>query len=580
MHAINEITGKQPSGGIQLWATHPLLSGPQLPTILKQIDPEHTDSLQPILAWGDQPEMRSSWGALIRLVASKIPSDAPMSASEKGMLVQAKIKQSVSAFSMAREEFDEHGSWHGTTNSTSHSITNSVQAYVKELIQAVSGNAFALREESGQKLFQTISWFLFLQDVADNPRYTPHDYRHALVVARWMADIAQKEPAVLNSLIERYQCSKAQALALLQLAGLMHDCGYPFMADRVECSGEALQQQTHPALTKATHAPVGGMMFHVMVKPVLSQLLADSGVNAGAAVCHEMVRAIHLHSSDDPSSTNEDVTQISTQGGGIYQVRDEAQLLAVSAQLNMLGDPVTRVKLYQPTDNQVAHLRKILPADVRITHTAKPLPPGRAIDWQCIGDRGLMTPCVKVDRQHIPMAYMVMLADNLDMTCARLGNVQGSSVYGRALLQFHSVEALQSDLNALGKAVRDFYDHRTEYSDQDKWPALPEAVIVDVCASSKQDIDFLAGLLSVAKVVLETGEPADKIIVQLQPLPAWFKEQDISMEAVEKQMRFHVDRLEHALSFLVDAPNVEVRWPHRLFAEPSHPEAQLARAAN
>lgn len=549
------------AGGIQLWAEHPLLVRENLPGILEQIQPESTNGLRPILQWSSSSNMRDQWSALSKLIESKMPEDAPLSTAEKELLIQEKINSSIENFAAPCAEFDNQ----------------SVQTYVVRLINEVAGHDFAVRGALGRQLFQTMSWALFLQDVADNPRYNPHDYRHAMVVARWMADLARAEPQLLDAFTERYACSRTQALALIQLSGLLHDCGYPFMADSVEPSGEPSKNPAHPVLTKATHAAVGGLMFHVLVQPALSRLLADSGVTSSQGLCREMMRAIHLHSSDTPSRHDTDAMQVSTVGGGIYQVSDESALVDLSQKLSAMGDPISRVKLHEPDGAHLAHLSALLPDDVIVTPSANPIPPARVLDAQWVGDRALATPCVKVDRQKIPMAYWMMLADNLDLTHKRLGAIQGSSVYGRSLLKFHSASDLQNSLQEIKAHIQENYANRDEYADSAAWPNSPASVLLHVCATSKKDIDFLVGLLSVAEVSLESRTDGQTVVVQLKPLPDWLKTQEATEAELTAQMRFQVDRLESALSYLVDAPSVEVRWPERMFEENSGQRPESGR---
>jgi hypothetical protein len=580
MNQLNSAQSTKMSGGIQWWVDHPLLSQDQLPAILQEIEPSADNCLRRVLAWPEDPRMQANWQALSDLVASKMPDDIPIDDAGKQELILRKIRDSITIFAKPHPDLGQQ----------------SLQAYVKDIVNDLGGSRFSMGSAIGQSLCRTIAWSLFLQDVADNPRYTPHDYRHALVTARWMATLAQAEPTLLNRFSQRYQCTNAQALALMQLVGLMHDCGYPFMAAGVEPSGEVgrqcgcheTDQPRAPQLTKATHAVVGGLMFHVLVQPALTQLFKSGGVDQGEAICREMGRAIHLHSSDSPTQSGVDKLQVSTVGGAIFQVSDISQLKDLAARLAVMGDPVVRVKLHAPTPEQLAELQNNLPEGAEITIVSEPMTPGRSLDLEQVGDKALATPCVKVDRREIPLAYLLMLADNLDITQARLGSVQGSSVYGRSLLQFHDAPDLKAGLQTLRTVIQALYANRPLCEDATNWPDDPEQVLLNVCASSPKDIYYLAGLLAVADVSIEPlgqaapsvlgSEQSDslKIVVELKPLPAWMRAQQLPVEAVKKQMVFHVDRLQTALNFLVDAPTVEVRWPDRLFA-PEWSPAQMSQ---
>lgn len=539
------------AGGIQLWSKHPLLDQSQLSNILAQIEPVDGEGLQPILNWQADDGMRDQWHTLSKLVESKIPADVPLTPDEKTNLVRDKIYESVNAFSIPRPELNQ----------------KSLQSYVTDLIGDLTNDDFGAKGVAGRQLFKVMSWSLFLQDVADNPRYNPHDYRHALVVAKWMADLAQAEPELLKSFADKYHCTNSQALALIQLSGLLHDCGYPFMADSVEPSGELSKDPATPSLTKATHAVVGGLMFHVLVQPVLSRLLSDQGVQDVQQLCREMMRAIHLHSSDSPTHECGHPIQVSTEGGGIYQVGDEVGLSELSQQLSEMGDPIVRAKVHDCSSSCLSSVKSVLPKDVPVCRVATPLPAARELDAKWLGDRAIATPCVKVDRQKVPMAYWMMFADNLDLTHKRLGKVQGSGVYGRAMLKFHSASELQGHLNNLKTQIQDYYDNQQDYADAAQWPDSPASVLFNVCASSKKDIDYLVGLLSVAQVSLKQGREGQTVLVQLQSLPSWVKEQGLSKEEVIHQMGFQVERLKSALTFLIDAPSVEVVWPNCLFKD-------------
>lgn len=536
------------AGGIALWSESPLLSQSMLPRLLSKIEPTTGNGLQPILQWAHDESMGAPLAALRQLIASKIPTDAPLDEGEKTVLVSKQIQESVRQFGLLRSELAD----------------KSLHDYVAQLINDLSKSDGFVQSNAGRDLFKVMSWALFLQDVADNPRYNPHDFRHSLVVAKWMAALIQAEPEMLASYANRYQCTHTQALALFQLAGLFHDCGYPFMASSVEPSSELSQGGSQPSLTKATHAAVGGLMFNALVRPLLSDLLSKQGVTDTQALCSEITRAIHLHSSDSPTPGCGGPIEVSTVGGGVYQVRDEHGLSALSQQLAKMSDPIARAKIQNPCASRLARIKAILPENTLIGAADNPLSAARELDAKWVGDKALATPCIPVGR-FLPMDYCMRVADNLDIEHKRLNQVQASGVYGRSMLKFHEASDLQESLNNIRAQIQDFYDNKHDYADSDQWPESPANVLVNVCATSKKDINYLVGLLAVATVTLKPGSNGRVVVVQLQPLPRWLKAQNLSDDAVRRQAYFQIERLKSALNFIIDAPKVEVRWPDRLF---------------
>jgi len=531
------------TGGITSWSSHELLSQTTLEVVSQQIKPLSASCFSPISLWAKDDLMKRQHQNLIHLIDAKFPQTDVVTETERRACIDSILEQSIQLFSQPSGP------------------NPSLQNYLKQLIIDLLPNRDPELNPIQQQLFALTAWLLFLQNLGDNPKYTPHGYEHSLDVARWMAKITQLEKGPFQQFRHEYGLTAHQGRALMAFSGLVHDCGYPYL--NLSKKAQAVQSSYHSTkqATKATHAVIGGFMFHKIIQPKLMQLLKTTAVKKPDHLCRVMGRAIHLHSSDSPDHKLAAGIQVSTEGGALLQLRSPEQLDWLQQQMPLLGDNIKRIKTDIREPLALQELKRHFPKTMKLHQSKRPLPQARFIDAHTPKDVLLGTPCIDIKERKHPVAYWLMLADNLDINHKRLGEIQGNPLYGKIL--FHKYK----NNNPSNEGLTELAQTAMANTSNETHPITPlecNNILLTAAAASPEDLPYLIGSLSIEDVQLKKPGPATstgsplKILVQMRSLPQWLIQSTATYQRLLKYQLFNVKRLKEALENLDPKPEVEV----------------------
>ena len=525
-------------GGISSWVDHPIFrTETNASAASSTVTPTTSHSLSRISEPASNT-MRHPNG-LRHLIASKCPPEV-LSAQELEKFVDDRLELSTNYLAAPQAALNG----------------DSPKDYIIKMVHTLADDQSQALAPSINHLYTAIAWSLFLQDVADDPRYSPHGYDHSITTARWMDRLSACYEDELDQFAEQFSLSLPKARTIIQLVGLLHDCGYPFM-EGDEIAGSELPKNlsmpNNARLTKATHAVVGGLIFNKLVKPALMEILQKTNVTEPEALCRAIVKAIHLHSSDNPDEGRNDPIHVSTKSGGIYRLANADALQRLQRLLGSLDDEPKSVVLYGYTETQRAKLIKACNLNHQsVTCTRDVAPPTRSLDAEIAGDKAFATPCVKIVRDNLWLAFLLGAADNYDITAQRLGLVQGSPEYSQIMLSLYSSAHRQGFVDQIRTLIDDIYT-------QEPSPHRPskEMMLASVSATSEKDIHYLLGLLAIDKVDLKKRCDDVELIVTMRPLPDWMAK-FLPKQTFEQAGFFQIDRLRTAMEYLVDAPKLKV----------------------
>jgi hypothetical protein len=568
-------------GGMGYWSKHPLLAHSKLlsdhhilnnSTVTPLVANEHLPKITPSAA--ALAEMRNPSSTMMRdfrklLQAKWHPAEAfnqkapLLNDSEWTQLAEYRITKSVANY------INPHRFFGGQ-----HPKANSAEQFVHQIVDAIAYSAPAHSESMNlpdvcnqnkltsllESIEKRVAWMLLLQEAADDVHYTPHGLDHALMTALWIKRLIKMDETLLRSFAEQHNITPEQAIALAQMVGIMHDCGYPFM------SGNKLLNDKEPIITsektpnKATHAVTGGLMFNHYVKPLLSAVFDIINVKEPDALLKSMVEAIHLHSSDNPNYSKGDAARsllVKAVSGGLYSLESDQQISFLSELLHENGDSIESIDIYGKPQHQRLTDTCFSCIDLsKIQYIEQSPPPHRCFDACQVGDARLATPCMRVNRYNKPMNYWLMVADNLDVTEKRLGQLQCQPVYMNTLGLLYG-QSSRIPKPVTGNALRDLV--KNQLSDQFFSEASSDffELLASLQCTLPHDLQYQLGLKVIHSIDIQEREGKPIFILNLQPLP-----ESISTHFSEDQLRkietFYYHRLIDTLKFYDDPPMIQL----------------------
>lgn len=568
-------------GGMGYWSKHPLLANSKLlsdhhilnnSTITPLAANEHLPKITPLTA--ALAEMRSPNSTMMRdfrklLQAKWHPTEAfdqkasLLNDSQWKQLAEYRITKSVAGYTHPHRFF-----------SGQNPKAKSAEQFVHQVVDAIAysapshGESMDLSDAHNQSkltsllenIEKRVAWMLLLQDAADDVHYTPHGLDHSLMTALWIKRLIKMDEALLQSFAQQHNITPEQAIALAQMVGIMHDCGYPFMSGNELLDDKEQITTSQKTPNKATHAVTGGLMFNHYVKPLLSSVFDIINVKEPDALLKSMVEAIHMHSSDNPNySKGEEARSLLVKAvsGGLYSLESDQQVSFLSELLHENGDSIESIDIYGKLQHQGLTDTCFSCIDLgKIQYIEQSPPPHRCFDACQAGDARLATPCMRVNRYNKPMNYWLMVADNLDVTEQRLGQIQSQPAYMNSLGLLYG-QSSRMPKPVTGNALRDLV--KDQLSDQFFSEASGEffELLASLQCTSPHDFHYQLGLKVIHSVDIQEREGKPVFILNLQPLP-----ESISTHFSEDQLRkietFYYHRLIDTFKFYDDPPVIKL----------------------
>ncbi|MEC8009679.1 MAG: hypothetical protein VX185_02825 [Pseudomonadota bacterium] len=269
--------------------------------------------------------------------------------------------------------------------------------FIEQITSGIAQKKPENYSEANHTLYKNLTKIMVEQDVCDPPMYSAHDLNHGLYVASVMNQIAKIDPSFISNLANKYNIPEQQVLPIYNLAGLIHDAGYPKLFE--------LDQHEEP-VHKSTHAIMGAQIFAQEIAPALKATLLESGISVKSAkeIVKDIQHAIHHHCADSPDHGLKGQRSLQTNW------KDAGPLIIAEKNFSRVANHLKK------QSDQIESIYAVPQGTMT-----------RTSDLKTAGDSLVHVKCEFVEPKTKPIDVLLRIADNCHVDENRLTDVQKSA---------------------------------------------------------------------------------------------------------------------------------------------------------